>query len=194
MASDVGFLAIWALLEAAFGAQERARYNLYRQRFANNEDEAVKHAAMKCIDECRSFPTVADILARLPGTVSPVMSAEAAWTRVLHAASNDAPWSRTDSAHNIPSMPTGQGLDQATLDAIGGPRGLHRLAVIIEQQPGRLSYERRDFLTRFGQLGNLNAAGYLPDGQKQVEVDLIEDGYSNDHLLTDGYDAEGYDA
>lgn len=187
MASDVGFLAIWALLEAAFGAQERARYNLYRQRFGANEDEAVKHAAMKCIDECRSFPTVADILARLPGTVSPVMSAEAAWTRCLRSIES-GPWSDGGGITN--SVPTGADLDQTTLDAVGGSRGLYRLSKALEFDPASVSYLKTDFGKRYSALTSLDNAGLLPTGEPIHHDELMDGDYiDEDHLLEDNYDA-----
>lgn len=187
MASDVGFLAIWAMLEAAFGAQERARYNLYRQRFDAHEDVAVKNAAMKCVDECRAFPTVADILARLPGTVTSAMSAEAAWSRCLRSI-DSGPWS--DGGGITHSMPTGTDLDQITLDAIGGPRGLYRLSNAIEFDPSKVSYIKTDFSKRYSAITGLGNAGLLPTGETIHHDELMGvDDIDDDHLLEEHYDA-----
>lgn len=201
MATDRGFLEAWAILEGAYGAQDDTRANTYRLIFAKVADSALLTACADTVANMQSrelrtgFPTPGDIMARVPGCMTPVMSAEAAWTRVLDAIQN-GPWTTTDSANCIPSMPTGEGLDDLTLQSAGGKRGLYRIANVLEFHPARVSFERRDFLDRYRQITGLGHAGYLPDGRREDEVDALPCGLREDRLLGEPKDdyAEDYDA
>jgi hypothetical protein len=199
MATDRGFLEAWAILEGAYGAQDDTRANTYRLIFSKVDDAALLVACADTVAHMQSrelktgFPTPGDVLARIPGSLTPAMSAESAWTRVLDAIENGR-WTKTDSANNIQSMPTGEGLDDLTLQSAGGIRGLYRIADMIEFHPSRLSFERRDFLDRYRQLTGLDHAGYLPDGRRATEIQAFGEAVFDDHLLTEGDYPEDYDA
>lgn len=75
------------------------------------------------------------------------------------------------------TRPTGEDLDEVTLEAVGGKRGLWRLAALIDDEE-RLHWARRDFIEsykaiqRYGRAlpaGNQEVSGFL----KRVE-DVIE--------------------
>jgi hypothetical protein len=160
MASDRGFVAIMALMEAAFGAQEDARHELYRQRFKGSDDRDLKAAALRCIDECRAFPTIRDLLDRLPGRLTEGDAAEAAWTRVI-ASAKDGP---TSYGPATGTRPTGTDLDEAALSAIGGPGGLRRIWE-AEDDAEQMGFIRRDFLDRYRAAHRMAVAGFLPTGE-----------------------------
>jgi len=132
-------------LEAAFGPVDEARSRLYSRRFADPKIGGVelKQAIARCIDECGRWPLVKDILDRLPER-GEMLTAEVSWTKAL-AAAVDGP-GVYDPVQGW--CPTGEGLDPAILEAVGGRRGLKRLLAISEDAD-RLHWARRDFVESF---------------------------------------------
>lgn len=159
MASGDTLINAIGLLEAAFGPQESPRIKLYMAKLKGTPDADLAAAVDRCVNELRAFPTIRDILDRLPGRLSLEQQAEAAWSRVMKSAFGGPVY------HNpyTGSFPTGEDLDPASLDAIGGTNGLYRLWQ-AEDDPQQMGFARRDFIERFKTMTQMEVAGFLPTG------------------------------
>jgi len=167
MASLKVFISMMARLEAAFGTQDDARHALYLDMMHDVSDPDFVASSERCVRELRTFPTIRDILDRLPGRLSLEQSAEAAWTRVMAAAFHGP----TSYNPHTGSFPTGEGLDADALDAIGGANGLYRLWE-AEDDPQQIGFARRDFIERYRTMGAMGAKGFLSDGRPMRELGM----------------------
>ena len=109
----------------------------------------------------RSFPVPAEVRAKMPGAMGAAQAAQAAWLRV-QAAARDGPFTPYNPGGGG-GMPTGEGLDDVALSAIGHRAGLRAVQEAMDE-PARLTYLRRDFLAAYEPLAANVAAGMLPDG------------------------------
>jgi len=139
------FLPIFAELEAAFGAQNEVRRDVYFKDFQGVDAATYRQAADVCRRTCRFFPTIAELTASLPGAHTAKESAKLAWLAACDAAT-DGPFSDYDPVNG--TFPTGEDLDDAAFRAVGGVSGLCNLQAIANN-PTALSFAERDFCDRY---------------------------------------------
>ena len=138
------FAAVFATLEAAYGAQNEARADIYFDDFQAFDVSTFRTAALTCRRSCRFFPSIAELMAEMPGMVVPKTAAKLAFQKALEAATEGP--SIHDSFQG--TMPTGQFLDDLTFDAVGSEAGLKRL-LDCSDDVTRLSFAERDFCDRY---------------------------------------------
>ena len=138
------FVGVFATLESAFGAQNEARRDIYFEDFQDVDLASFKAAATTCRRSCRFFPSIADLMAELPGMIAPRSAAKLAFQKALEAATEGP--SIHDSFQG--TMPTGQYLDDLTFDAVGSEAGLKRLLEASDDVT-RLSFAERDVCDRY---------------------------------------------
>lgn len=163
--NDKAFLDAWSFLTATFGDPSRspvevdAKARAYQIALADLADDQLARAVGRCLRECQRFPLPKDILDRVPGRLDPKTEAENAWTRALKSAT-DGP-----GDHNPATgwQPSGHDLDDETLAAAGGQRGLRRILDVSEDTE-QLGWTQRAFLARWEAVRGNVAAGRLPDG------------------------------
>lgn len=148
MATNNDWLMLMGTLEIAFGKQPNGRQEFFIQRLADQPFESVCAAVSKCIDECKFYPTIADILERLPAVPDPKIKALQAWQRVLKAATSEIYVSHNP---HTGTTPTGERLDAIELACAGGPNGLARIRDMYcsDGDLRSLGYEKIDFITQY---------------------------------------------
>lgn len=156
----------WADLTASFGepckTQEEndARFLVYLKLVGDLADAVVAPAVVRACRECQRFPTVREIIERVPGRLNESEAAEAAWQRVLSSARNGP--TRYNPA--IGTRPTGADLDQLDLSAIGHAAGLYRIWE-CENDSQQMGFIRRDFLATYKDIAHMASNNLLPTGE-----------------------------
>lgn len=166
-----------AVLESVFGVQPETKHDLYFELLSDYTYEQLKAAVTRCARELRAYPTIRDIMDRIPGQMDSKSVASAAWMRVLHAATCDN--SRYgDYNPNTGWTPNGYGLTPEEMAAAGGPRGLKSILYAAED-PSQLGYAERNFIDHYTAVVAQLAAGrnpaYLPPRHTSHEPRLIGD-------------------
>ncbi len=174
MASDKAFLACMADLEVNFGAQPTARHKMLKERFKATPDEDFLAAVLRCNDELRAFPTVRDILDRLPGHLDQNAAAATAWSNVWSAVVN-GPFTAYNPAGGG-NRPTGSNLTELEFHAVGGRSGLRSL-FDVQEDAEQVGFRRRDFIDAFKAGAQCWSAGLtlsgapaLPEGRVVVKA------------------------
>lgn len=167
----------WGMLTATFGEPHRtdeendAKAVAYARLLGDTDDASLDAAVIRACRECQRFPTVKDILERLPGRLTDADAAEAAWQRVLHSARHGP--TRYNPA--LGTRPTGADLDPAALSAIGHAAGLYRLWE-VEEDPQQLGFMRRDFIETFRNIAHMGSNGILPTGEPREQIEAPRGG------------------
>jgi hypothetical protein len=160
MATKDDWYNLFAKMEAAFGQQPTPRHKMYIERLNDQVFESVCASVSRCIDECHFYPTIADILERMPNRVDPKAAALEQWQRVIRAAISDT---NIDYNPHRGSTPNGRGLDPAILDAAGGPGNLCRIrdAYYAEGNDAQLGYLKLEFIARYDAMNQPQARPLL---------------------------------
>lgn len=148
MATKAEWAQLFGMLEVMFGKQETARHAMYAERLADAPFSDVCAAVSKCIDECKFYPTIADIRERMPAQEDPKAKGLQAWQRVLQAACSEI---YVEHNPHTGTWPTGERLSDVELECCGGSRGLARIRDMYYSDGNgpQLGYEKMDFLARY---------------------------------------------
>lgn len=115
------YLAIAGTAEIIWGAQTPEKHLLYSELFASRAVDDVKTAMRTWIQEGHKFPDPADLIARMPNTVTNGAAISASWRRVLQAACSQVYVEYTPGGG---AYPTGEKLTPDELRLAGSIDGL----------------------------------------------------------------------
>lgn len=161
------FAPVFATLEAAFGAQNEARSDVYFEDFQQVEVESFRAAAVYCRRYCKWFPSIAELFDALPGFISVDSAANEAWQRVIRAAESNLYTSYNPATG---SVPTGEKLTAEEMAAVGGSRGLIAVRDACGNGDGnkQLGYLKRDFLQGYRERMVNSGLALNPGGESGV--------------------------
>lgn len=159
-------------LHRQFGAsltpdEKRATMDTFWFVFQRDDGEAFLNAVQRALREWtppygRQFPLPGDVTRYMAGAPGAAGAAQSAWLRVWKAVT-EGPFGEYSPVYGA-GRPTGEGLDEVTLAAIGYQGGL-RLLWDVQEDPERVGYMRRDFMEAYTAAAGNVSAGLLPDGR-----------------------------
>lgn len=169
------------MLEAAFGTQPEQRHEVYIDALQDYDLAALQCGMKRCLLECKFYPTIADIVERIPGTVSVGAAADDAWRRVIAASCSEIYVKRSPGTGSYPS---GEKLTAEELNAAGGLAGLIAIrdASYMADAHKQLGFLKRDFVQGYKERMTFTGAALNPGG----DVQILIGGSSNEPLMLTG--------